>query len=201
MRPPHPPTVHHSTPLVALIGPSAAGKSTVARSLQAGGLVRVHPTWTTRPRRPGEDWLDVGHRFVTDDGFDWLEQAGFFAATARLAGLDHRYGLPWIVPTDGRRVDLVIARAAQVATITSLVPSTVVLQLDADDDTLARRLARRGTSDFEVAARLRAARTERDEGRHLADCTFVDFGDVDAVVHAVSAVLVALRSGARRVAS
>jgi ribose 1,5-bisphosphokinase PhnN len=188
-------------PVVVLVGPSAAGKTTVARALRAAGVVRVHPTWTTRPRRTDEPWLDLGHRFVTDDGFDWLERAGFFAATAHLPGLDHRYGLPRIVPSDGRAVDVVIARAAQVPLIAELVPSTVVLQLDVDDDTLARRLAHRGLSDFEVAARLRAARAERDDGRRIADCLFVNFGDLDAVLHAISAVLVALRSGDRQVAS
>ena len=58
--------------LLVLVGPSATGKSTVARALADRGLVTVLPTWTTRPRRRDEPGDTLEHRFVDDARFDRL---------------------------------------------------------------------------------------------------------------------------------
>jgi guanylate kinase len=174
----HPPTRSHhpapSRPVVAVIGPSAVGKSTVVRALQAEGLVRVHPTWTTRPRRRGEVPPDVEHRFVTDAVFDAWERAGYFAAVASLPGLPHRYALPVLTPTGRGAVDVVVARAAAVPMLAGLVPALVVYQIEDDRDRVADRLAARGLSAAEVAARLGSFEPERRAGRRIADRVLVN---------------------------
>lgn len=165
-----------SAAVVAVIGPSAVGKSTVVRALQGAGLVRVHPTWTTRPRRRGELPPDVEHRFVTDAVFDAWERAGYFAAVASLPGLPHRYGLPVLTPSRHGAVDVVVARAAAVPMLARLVPALVVYQIDDDRDRVAARLAARGLSRAEVAARLDSFESERRAGRRIADRVLVNDG-------------------------
>src|SRR4051812_28800945 len=81
-------------PVVVFIGPSGSGKSTVVRELADRGLVTVHPTWTTRPRRADEQQGSLEHRFVSDDEFDELCRRKFFIDTVSLFGLAYRYGLP-----------------------------------------------------------------------------------------------------------
>ena len=74
-------------PVLVVIGPSASGKSTAVRELHRRGVAHVHPTWTTRPRRPDEGDGTLEHRFVTDAMFDELDAAGFFLGTVVLPGL------------------------------------------------------------------------------------------------------------------
>src|SRR5690606_33736897 len=71
--------------LIALCGPSASGKSTLA---EATGLPKLI-TCTTRPPRKGE--VDgVHYRFLSERKFDALARQGAFAETAVYAG--RRYG-------------------------------------------------------------------------------------------------------------
>src|SRR5262245_1486755 len=82
-------------PVLVLVGPSGAGKSVLAAALARLGVVTVHPTWTTRPPRPGEAAGGCPeHRFVSDRQFDRLVESGFFCDVARPFGGAHRYGLP-----------------------------------------------------------------------------------------------------------
>src|SRR5436309_1716713 len=60
----------NSDALLVLIGPSACGKSTVARALAEQRLVTLLPTWTTRPRRRDEHGNTAEHRFVLP--WNWL---------------------------------------------------------------------------------------------------------------------------------
>src|SRR5262245_1110257 len=98
-------------PVVAIIGGSGSGKSSVVRELHRRGLVNVHPTWTTRPRRGDETGGSLEHRFVTDKGFDRLEADGCFCDTVAMFGLPYRYGLPARRRRVPGRVDVVMVRA------------------------------------------------------------------------------------------
>src|SRR3954451_2133494 len=99
-------------PVVVFIGPSGSGKSTVVRELADRGLVTVHPTWTTRPRRQDEQAGSLEHRFVSDAEFDRLCERGFFLETVTLFGLPYRYGLPPVgSPRATGALDAVMLRA------------------------------------------------------------------------------------------
>ncbi len=76
---------------VLLLGPSATGKSTLIREMNARSgdisFEYVKPTMT-RPNRPGE----VDKVSVSDQEFDELEQSGKFVVVNELYGV--RYGTP-----------------------------------------------------------------------------------------------------------
>src|SRR3954451_6553773 len=132
-------------PMIAVIGPSGSGKSSLVRELDRCGLVRLHPTWTTRPRRADESDGSAEHRFVSEEEFDALEAKGFFLATASLFGLPWRYGLPHVAAPAGERADLVMLRAPVVERVRRQLGLGVVIQVVDEPARVAHRLRARGS--------------------------------------------------------
>ena len=130
-------------PPLVLIGPSSVGKSTLAQMLEMAGGYELLRSYTTRPRRTGED--DTTHLFVSDTEFDRLEAAGAFIGSTELFG--HRYGLPRQLP-EGQR-PIILLRAPLVPLCRQFFPDCLVVQLSAPVATLIQRLAER--SDHERA--------------------------------------------------
>jgi guanylate kinase len=175
--------------IVALIGPAAAGKSSLATRLEAAGDVRVLPTWTTRPPRAAETTGCLDHRFCSDAEFDGVLAAGGLAATGRLPGLAYRYGLPVLSRRDGGRPLLVLARAQHVAALSRLGHRTVVYHLGAEADRCGLRLAARGTTSGDAAARSACHAAELTNGRRLADRVFQNDSTLDDLAYAVGSAL------------
>ena len=176
-------------PVLVVIGPSASGKSASVRELARRELVRVHPTWTTRARRPDEDAGAPEHRFVTDEVFDELEAAGFFLGTVALPGLPFRYALPRPALRDDGPVDTIMARAPFVDLFAEYFPHRLVYQIHDTEARAAARLRARGTSDEEVAARLANHAAEVDAGRALAARVFMNDGSLGALADAIADAL------------
>jgi guanylate kinase len=178
--------------MLVVIGPSGSGKSSAVRLLARRGLVRVHPTWTTRPRRPDEASGSLEHRFVDDDAFDRLAAAGAFLDTISLFGLPYRYGLPSIVRSTDGRVDVVMLRAPLVARFARTVGAPrAVVQIEGDPVRIAERLRARGSSAAEVAARLADNRREVVAGRAVADRVLVNDGTLDELADRLVASVLA----------
>jgi guanylate kinase len=174
--------------IVALIGPSAAGKSSVARRLVAAGDVRVVPTYTTRPPRADERTGCIDHRFCDETDFDALVTTGALAATGRLRGLAYRYGLPTLDRRATRPL-LVMARASHVDALHELGHRTVVYQLRADATRCQQRLTARSTDAADVDARARAHAADLVAGTHLANRVFRNNGTLDDLAEAIAAAL------------
>jgi guanylate kinase len=172
-------------PVLVIIGPSGGGKSSAVRLLAAQGVLRVHPTWTTRPRRADERTGSLEHRFVTDARFDELERRRFFLDTVTLFGLAHRYGLPPVVRSNDGAVDTVMLRAPLVERFRAVVPDIVVVQVEDRPDRLRARLEARGTDDLE--ARLADNELELAAGRRIADRVVVNGGSLAELAEAVAA--------------
>ena len=148
--------------MLVIIGPSASGKSSVARELHRRRVLRVHPTWTTRPRRDDERVGCLEHRFVSDAAFDRLYAQGFFLETVAWVGGTHRYGLPPVAdPPDGL-VDAVILRAPFVEAFARRHGGDqLVYQIEDTVERARHRLALRGCPTGELAARLTSHQRER----------------------------------------
>ena len=91
-------------PLI-LIGPTAVGKSTVARILVEEALVHITPTWTTRPLRADEAQGSIDHVFVSESEFADLERKKFFIATARAFNLPFLNFTGTVFQEENRKVD------------------------------------------------------------------------------------------------
>lgn len=161
-------------PVLVIIGPSGGGKSSVVRTLAGRGVVRVHPTWTTRPRRADEACGSVEHRFLSEAQFDHLRARGFFADSVALFGLPYRYGLPPLRIATVGPVDTVMLRAPLVARFAASVPHHVVYQVEDRPERVMARLAGRDSGHDDLEARLRDNRAEVEAGRRVAHRVFVN---------------------------
>ena len=187
-----------SAPVLVVIGPSGGGKSSAVRELAEAELVRVHPTWTTRPPRHDEAGGCLEHVFVDDREFDRLKRAGFFLGTVAMFGLDYRYGLPDPrgsgLKSDGDAaawlpVDLVMLRAPLLGELARHIPALVTYQISASPPEAEARLRRRGLGDDELAARLADNVEECALGARLADRCFSSDGDRADLAIALEAAL------------
>ncbi len=159
------------------------------RELHRCGVVHVHPTWTTRPRRPDESDGALEHRFVTDAVFDECEVAGLFLGTVVLPGLPYRYALPRLQLHDDGPIDAVMARAPFVELLVPHFPDRLVYEIDDSADRARARLVERGSGDQEIDARLAGHRAEVEAGRRLASRCFVNDGSLDDLVDAIAAAV------------
>lgn len=180
-------------PLLLIIGPSGSGKSTLVRALVDAGVLRVHPTWTTRPRRRDEAEGSPEHRFVDDDTFDRLVAAGAFLDSVALFGLPYRYGLPPIERSDDRAVDAVMLRASLVGRFAEVITDpAIVFQIEDEPNRMACRLRERASSEAEFRCRIEDNRCEIVAGRAIAHRVFVNRGTVEELAHSVTEALGAL---------
>jgi guanylate kinase len=178
-----------SRPVLVVIGPSASGKSTAVRELHRRGVVRVHPTWTTRPRRPDEHAGALEHAFVSDAEFDARAAAGFFLGTVSLPGLPFRYALPRPPLADTGPVDTIMARAPFVELFAEFFPNRLVYQIEDTYEHACARLMERETSTEETVARLREHDAEVNAGRAIAARVFSNDRTLDALVADIAASL------------
>lgn len=176
-------TLADMPPLLAIIGPSAAGKTTLARRLAGHGISPL-PTWTTRPPRPGETPLTSGHWFCDEAAFDAMQRAGRFACVGTLPATGHRYALA-VADWRGRIGPVVmVGRATVVEALRRIGAEPVVYAVSVPEATARIRLGARGQSGAELAARVAEQELEAARCRRLASRSFD--GRVSAVTLAAS---------------
>lgn len=173
-------------PLLVFIGPSGSGKSSVVRALVERGVIRVHPTWTTRPRRSDETAGSPEHRFVSEKQFLALRRDGLFLDAVQMFGLPHWYGLPAIDTADTGVVDAVMLRAPLIARLREHYPDPVVYQIEATAGVLEERLGERRYGSEELRARLADNDAEQRAGREIADRRFSSDRALDTVADDVA---------------
>jgi guanylate kinase len=171
--------------LLVFIGPSGSGKSSVVRSLVDRRVICVHPTWTTRPRRPDESAGSVEHRFVSEPDFLRLRDDKFFLHSVQLFGMPYWYGLPIIERNENGAVDAVMLRAPLVPILREFYKDPVIYQVEATSAVVEARLAARGYTAGELDARLSDNEKERVAGRSIAQRHFDNDEALDPAVNEV----------------
>lgn len=173
-------------PVIAVVGPSGAGKDSVMAALAARDPgFRIQRRVITRPEDAG------GEAFtgVTPEEFARMEAEGAFALSWRAHGL--WYGIPVELYDlrKGARAVLVNLSRAVLAEAQARFGDLIVLSLTADPDVLAKRLSARGRED----AGERARRLDRADAPLPAGLRRVieldNSGPLEATVQAVLARL------------
>ncbi len=168
-----------------LFGPGGAGKGTLAARLVAEDpTLWLSRSWTTRPRRSGED--ETAYVFVDRHAFmDRVASDGFFEWAEFLGNL---YGTPVPEPTPGHDVllEIDLQGARQVR---SLRPdATLILLRPPSPEVQAERMRARGDSESHIADRLREGAEEERQGLAIADAVVVNHDIVQATADAAGIV-------------
>ena len=175
-----------------LSGPGGVGKGTlVSRLLPLLDGVELSRSWTTRPRRPGED--PGAYVFVDRDKFlARVADHGFLEWTEFPAN-GHLYGTPMPEESPGRDLllEIEVDGAGQVK---DLKPDAVLIFVVAptvgDQET---RLRNRGDAEEDVRRRLELGRQETAVGHRLADHIVVN-DDVDRAAAEVADIITSRRT-------
>jgi guanylate kinase len=168
--------VRPDLPILVIVGPSAAGKTTLANTLHRERLIELFPSWTTRPPRPGET-DGIEHRFVSEEEF--AAAAPSMDETIEYAG--HKYGMPAIPPPEPGRVRAVVMRPDLVELFTRHYPNNVVWSIEDSPANLEARLQSRGE---DPAARLGTYAREMESGRSVADRVIANNSTREALAEA-----------------
>ncbi len=178
--------------LVVLAGPSGAGKTTLARHLEAGGRsFRFSVSTTTRPPRGGEvDGSD--YDFVDDAEFTRRVEAGYFLEWAVVHG--HRYGTSRAQVEqslgNGRNIVLDIDVQGAMNVRQRMPGAILVFVMPPDMGALSSRLSGRGTESADLVGARLAAAVEEIRWAGCFDYTLANgslpetFGAIDDIVSA-----------------
>jgi guanylate kinase len=182
--------------ILVLSGPGGVGKGTVVRRLlHLDPLLRSSRSWTTRPRRPGED-LDA-YTFVDRDAFLARVASGGFLEHTEFPGTGHLYGTPAFDASPGDDVVLEIdvdgARQVRARHPDALVVLIVAPSRQAQE----ARLRARGDDEDHIRRRLDIAEREEAAGRRFADAVVVN-DDVNRAAEQVAGILGRYRQSDRQ---
>lgn len=161
------------------------GKGTIVdRLVELEPSLWLSRSWTTRPRRPGED--PRAYTFVDRGAFLEHAERGGFLEWAQV--LDHLYGTPLPDVPSGASVllEIDVQGARQVC---AKFPDAVVIFVVAPSREEERaRLVARGDDDEHVERRLSLAEKEERSGREVASHVVVN-DDLDRAVAEIRAIM------------
>ncbi len=174
--------------LLVIIGPSASGKSSTVKTLVSRNVIKVTPSWTTRPMRD-DDIDSVEHVFVSEDEFLAMQNNGRFLRTVQLFNLPYHYGLPSVSRPPHGVVPTVMLRAPLVKMVTKFYPRVTVYQIADTKEKVAARLAIRTAAGEQQGSRLDDYDRELELGRTIASRNFINRGSLDVLADEITSAL------------
>jgi ribose 1,5-bisphosphokinase PhnN len=172
---------------VVLLGPSGAGKTSVAERLASLGIADVNPTVCTRPPRDTEpEAATIDHIFSTPAEFGVREERGDFLVKQPYYSFD--YGAPYLRQPSANQIALMVLKASFMAPFTAYYPKTRIYQIEVSPETAYRRMLLRGhQSDTDIIERMKHYGPELDAGRLIAHKVFSNEGELDDTAQQVAA--------------
>ena len=168
--------------IVSISGPSASGKTTIARAvLTTFPKARILGSVTTRAPRPSD--IPGEYRYVLGAEFDRLEKKGAFLWSVAVHG--NRYGTTKDAIERALKEPLMVAILTIPATETLAAYLKSMLMDDklfslylriADEALVRERLTRRGDSEEDILIRIKECRSWNED----AASSFVPFTIIDA---------------------
>ena len=164
--------VEEPRPLVLVLsGPGGVGKGTIVEALvKRDPRLWLSRSWTTRPRRNGED--QSAYVFVTPEEFEARIDTGGFLEWTNFLG--NYYGTPTPEPEPERDIVLEIEVDGARQVKQSHPDAVLVFVLPPSRLEQQRRLRGRGDSEQKVEERLRKAEEEEPVGISIADHVVVN---------------------------
>lgn len=175
-------------PLLIIVGPSGSGKSTAVQLLCAKKMIKITPSWTSRPARPEEHKTSIEHRFVSEKDFLSKRKDGFFLESVRMFSLPFWYGLPKIVKPQQGRIPVVILRASLLSLASRHFNNYKVYHIEDSKKRIANRLKKRTMRGEIVGSRLQDFTKEVSLGRKLADRIFINT-KMDVLIKSITKAL------------
>jgi guanylate kinase len=157
---------------VVIVGPTASGKTSLARYLEMNGFRRI-VTYTTRPPRKGEI-NGIDYHFISLEVFDQKEADNFFAETT-----DYHEAFGYCKYGSAKRDYQSLDKTCIILNprgAMSLNTSPWMVWLDIPDDILVNRAVARGDSIEEVKRRIEEDKPdfERFKMSFLYDMQFTE---------------------------
>jgi guanylate kinase len=168
------PFTSKNNPILAIIGPSGVGKSTIIRQLYDKGLIHINPTWTTRPPRPNEESEGIEHKFVSENEFNNKQAEGYFLEVVEMFGLPYRYGVPKFKLSTRNKISLVMLRASLIPLLNKHYTNYTIYQIEDEIQKVRERLLARQKHGEDMGTRLEDYEKEVQAGKKLAKRTFVN---------------------------
>ncbi len=186
--------------LVLIVGLPGSGKGTLIAHLREQFPEIVFPvSWTTRPRRPGENEGDVYH-FASDDEFSRSVGDGEFLEWVSIDG-GHRYGTrknEIVPPLEEGKLVLREVEIQGARRLKKLLPHedivSIFINTGSWDDLSARMLARAPMSAEELAKRKERYEKELSFKNEADFVVENQYGKLDEAKRQVSAILQSLRA-------
>lgn len=175
----------NSTNVLGIIGPSAAGKSTIVMKLTDLSPIWVAPVTTTRPKRPNEEEFE--HIFVNDSEFNEQADRGDFLEVVEPFGLPHRYGFPKLTHQHNSHdvITVIMLRVYFLDKLFTHFPEAKVYQIETSLQNAKRYITQR--SDEELGTRITNFEQEKTLGITKADRTYThDFKNTDEVATTIA---------------
>ena len=164
--------------MISLVGKTARGKSAVQHYLLSQGYEKI-PTWTTRPKRPGEQ-DDVDYHFTNDEDFQNKIEQGFFAewkAYNTVHGIWY-YGSGIEDIRNAKENSIIILTPAGLRDVKHLLPeSAISILIDADDEITRERLLLRGDNPAEIERRFATDEEDFKDAEKLVDYVLLNTKD------------------------